>query len=179
MPTSNGQITARDIRQKAVKSLHIVDANIITSKIADLAVTFPDKIDDPFYVAVGESALFHNAALTTTFTEQASMSFSIPAWVDQIFVFAISTAQITNTSGADQQIVVSTGFEGTTDEFNVGARQNHTVPDNDVGSVAHVQTFDAVGVAGSTFSVEVIAKVSPSTNSSNNGEVNAFLVGTR
>ena len=179
MPTSNGLITARDIRQKAVKSLHIVDANVTTSKIADLAVTFPDKIDDPFYVAVGESALFHNAALTTTFTEQAALSFAIPAWVNQIFVFAISTAQITNTSGSDQQIRVSTGFGGTSNDSNVGDRQTHTVPNNDVGSVAHVQTFATTGVAGSTFTVEVLARVDPSTNSINNGEFNAFLLGTR
>ncbi len=178
MPTSNGQVTSRDIRKKAVKSLHIVDANIVTSKIADLAVTFPDKIDDPFYVAVGESARFHNVALTTTLTEQASMSFAIPAWVNQIFIFAISTAQMTNTSGSDQQIVVSTGFEGTS-TADRGFRQNQTVPNNDVGSVTHVQTFATVGVAGSTFTVEVLALCSPSTNSSNNGEVNAFLLGTR
>ena len=178
MPTSNGQVSSRDIRQAAVKSLHIGDDNVTTPKIADLAVTFPDKIDDPFYTAVGESARFHNVALTTTLTEQAVLSFVIPAWVNQIFIFAISTAQMTNSSGGDQQIVVSTGFEGTSSEDR-GQRQNQTVPDNDVGSVVHVQTFATAGVAGSTVTVEVLALVSPGTNSSNNGEVNAILVGTR
>ena len=176
MPTSNGQITARDIRQKAVKSLHILDANVTTPKIADLAVTFPDKIDDPFYVAVGASARFHNVALTSTVAEYASLAFAIPAWVDQIFILAISTAQITNSSGGQQDLVILTGFEGVGPPDDA---QQTAVLDGDVGSITHVQTFATGGVAGSTFTVEIWAKVTTSTNSSNNGEVNAFLVGTR
>ena len=178
MPTSNGQVTSRDIRQAAVKTLHIDDDSVTAPKILDLAVTFPDKIDDPFYMAIGESARFHNVALTTTLTQQAVLSFSVPAWVNQVFLFSVSTAQMTNSSGGDQQIVVATGFEGAPSESR-SLRQNQTVPDNDVGSVAHVQTFATAGVAGATVTVEIHALVSPGTNSSNNGEVNAILIGTR
>lgn len=175
MPTSNGQVTSRDLRQRSVKTLHIVDDNVTTPKIADLAVTFPDKIDDPIFSAVGESARFHNVSFTTTLTEWAALAFDLPAWVNQIFVFAVATGQMTNSSGGQQDLVIATGFEGV-EPFD---EQQTAVLDGDVGSITHVQTFATPGVAGATVTVEIWAKVTNSTNSSNNGEVNAILVGTR
>lgn len=175
MPTSNGQVTARDIRQSSIKTLHIVDEAVATAKIPDLAVTFPDKIDDPFWVAVAESDLFHNVSLDTTPTVHATASFDVPAWVDQIFVFSAASAQMSNSSGGDQGLVVHTSYAG---GERRGAEQQD-IPNGDTGSVIHIQTFADTGVAGSTFTVELHVEVSTGTNSSNNGEINAIAIGTR
>ena len=172
---SNGQVTGRDLRQGSVRTVHVVDDAITTPKIPDLAVTFPDKIDDPFWVAVAESDLFHNVTLTTDNTLQSSATVEVPAWVDQVFVFAVGKAQMFNSSGGDQQIVIHLAFDG---GEPTGAEQQ-TIPNGDTGSITQVQTFSTVGVAGSTFAVDIYAEVSTGTNSANNGEVNAILVGTR
>ena len=175
MPTSNGQVTSRDIRQQAIKTLHILDDAVATAKIPNLAVTFPDKIDDPIWATTAISESYTNASLTTTPQEIGSLSVAVPAWVDQVAVFALADIQIGAGSTSPQGIVLSTRI----DDSNNGANQ-HDVTTGTTINLSHPQSANLVGVAGSTFTVNIYAWTSTGTNSSsNNGRVHVVAVGTR
>ena len=174
MPTSNGQVTGRDIRQKAIKQSHVFPAAIDTTELAGLAVTV-DKTDDPQFVGVGESDRFHDVSLTTTLTERASFTVTIPSWVGQIFVLAIGGAQFTNSSGSTQSIIAEVTINGDP-SITTGTQQG--IPTGITASVTDVAVA-AVATPGSTVTIGVNVKVSPGTNSSNNGEVHAIVTGTR
>lgn len=94
--TSNGQITSRDIRQDAVKTLHIVDNNIVTESLADLAVTVAKNntvID--WDVNIGKA---HNVSITTSWVAHASTTVSVPSWATEMALSTFSLLQATITS---------------------------------------------------------------------------------
>ena len=175
MPTSNGQITSRDIRQKAVKSLHIVDANVTTAKIADLAVTFPDKIDDPIYVAAFETAPNLGTTLnTSTFTEVLTDTVDVPAWVDAVSVLAIGMGTVSNTTGSDFQVDVAVLVDGS---FNGLLRVE--VPLGGRSLVSHIENANLTGVAGSSVTVSMEMRLVTGTNSTQVSSVWGMVVGQR
>ncbi len=175
MPTSNGQITARDIRQKAVKSLHIVDANVTTSKIADLAVTFPDKLDAPIYTASFETVPNLGTTLnTSTFTEVLSDTVDVPAWVDAVAVLAIGMGTVSNTTGTDFQVDVAVLVDG-----NSNGLLRIEVPLGGRSLVSHIDNANIVGVAGSSFTVSMEMKLVTGTNSTQVSAVWGMVVGQR
>ncbi len=126
---------------------------------------------------VGESARFHNVTLNTTLTNLASLSVDIPTFVGRIFVFAIASAQMTNTSGGAVDLIVAAQINGV-EPAGSADRQQGQVVDNSTGSLAHNFTT-ALSSPGSTVTVEVWSRVSSGTNTSNNGEVNAVVLGER
>jgi len=172
MPTSNGQIGSREIRQKAIKTSHVFPAAIDTTELADLAATI-DKVAAPSFVFTGESEPFINPTLTTTQTEQASMDVTIPSWVGIIHVFGVANVQMSNSSGGDQQLQVSCRVNDEDD----GARAMTTV-DGDVASLDHFESV-SISTPGSTVQISVYAWVSTGTNAANNGTVWAIVLGER
>ncbi len=176
MPTSNGQVGSRDIRQSAIKQSHVFPAAIGTTELEDLSATI-SKVASPSFVFVGESARFHNVTLTTTNTNLSSLSVDIPTFVGRIFVMAIASAQITNTSGGAVDLIVSATVNGI-EALGSADRQQGQVVDNSTGSLSHVFTT-AMSAPGSTVTAEVWARVSSGTNTSNNGEINVVVLGER
>ena len=172
MPTSNGQVTSRDIRQNAVKQLHVSPAAIDTTELADLAASI-GKVADPTFVFAGESEPFINPTLTTAQTEQASLDVTIPSWVGLIHVFGVANVQMTNSSGGDQQLNVSCRVNDEDD----GAR-NETTINGDTNSLDHFESV-SISTPGSTVQISVYAWVSTGTNAANNGTVWAIVLGER
>ena len=172
MPTSNGQVGSRDIRQKAVKRSHVFPAAIDTPELADMAATV-DKVENPIFVFAGESEPFTNPTLTTTHTEQTSLDVTIPSWVGVIHVFGVANVQMANSSGGDQSLNVSCRVNDEDD----GARSMTTL-NGDTGSLDH---FEAVSISapGSTVQISVYAWVQSGTNAANNGGVWAIVLGER
>ena len=172
MPTSNGQVGSRDIRQKAIKTSHVFPAAIDTTELADLAASV-DKVEDPIFVLAGESEPFINPTLTTTHTEQASMDVTIPSWVGLIHVFGVANVQMANSSGGDQNLNVSCRVNDEDD----GARSMTTL-NGDTGSLDHFESV-SISTPGSTVQISVYAWVQSGTNAANNGTVWAIVLGER
>jgi hypothetical protein len=174
MPTSNGQIGRYDIRRGAVDSTKIMDEAVTTAKIPDLAVTFPDKIDDPIWSSTFYSVAFHNASLTTTETTHGTATFDAPAWVDEVSVFAVATVQMTNSSGGSQTLIFDLDIA-----TPAGGGLNLTVPDSSTLSGSLAQVASLIGVAGSTVTVSLQTWLNTGTNSANFGIIGGIVVGTR
>ena len=172
MPTSNGQVGRYDIRQQAITEPALRDAIISTAKLQTLAVTI-EKTDDPVFSYAVESEPFHNPTLTTTPTLQTSVSVALPTWVGQVSVFAVANVQMSNSSGANKNVIVEARING---EYS-GGRQM-TVADGTTGSLDHFTVFD-VAAPGSTVTAEVWVWVNSGTNSANNGACWTFVLGTR
>lgn len=173
MPTSNGLITSRDIRQDAVKTVHILDDAIVTSKIPDLAVTFPDKIDDPTWVRAFFGVVFQNTTLTTS-VQTYSIVVDVPAWVDALSVLAIGALQMTNTSGSTVELIADVDIE----TASAGA-WTVSIPNNSVGQLRPLSVTNVIGVAGSSITVSVDVRLSSGTNASNFGSVYGIAIGRR
>ena len=122
MPVSNGQVSRYDIRRDAVHTEHIIDEAIATAKIPDLAVTFPDKIDDPIWTEVQFFDAESGATLTTTPQITASVDISVPAWVDRVSIFAIGEQQVSNTSGSTINARARLELDG--DKLNGGQQRD-------------------------------------------------------
>jgi len=174
MPTSNGQVGRYDIRREAVHTDHIVDEAVVTAKIPDLAVTFPDKIDDPVWSTTFQGRAFTNESLDTTFQTFTDITFDVPSWVDNVSVFAMGRFQITNTSGSDYTVYPGIEIEG---EVRGGVSQ--FVPNNSTQSMMMSRVDDLIGVAGSTLAVTMEVALSAGSNSANFGIINGIVVGTR
>ncbi len=172
MPTSNGQVTARDIRQQAVRTLHLTDLNVTEPKLADLSVTV-DKAAAPSFVFAGESPGFHNAALTTTAQELDSLTVNVPSWVGVIHVFGVANSQFTNSSGGNQQLNVSCRVNDEDD----GARSS-SVANGFVLSHDHHEAV-SISIPGSTVQISNYTWMGSGTNSSNNGHVYVVVLGER
>ncbi len=172
MPISNGQITSRDIRQKSIKTLHVVDEQITTPKLAALSVSI-EKVADPIFVFAGESEPFIDVSLTTTFQEWTSLTATIPSWVGLIHVFGVANCQITNSSGGDQSVNTSCRVNDEDD----GARTRDII-NGDLGGVDHYEAV-SISTPGSTVQISVYARVSSGTNSDNSGAVWAIVLGER
>lgn len=172
LPTSNGQISARDIRQKAIKTNHVVDSAVTTAKIADVAVTV-EKTDEPVYVTTIVVPQIADVALTTTETEFMSATVDIPSWVGTISLDVISTLRIRNTSGGAQGFQIwlyANGVfmaSGQTDAVNNGFMT--------------LTTPGMVDISTPGASVEVTAnfKVVSGTNSDNVGTLRVQALGVR
>lgn len=172
MPTSNGQITGRMIRQRAIAEENLADASVATAKLADTAVTVA-KTDEPVWVVAVEAEPFINPTLTTDWQELAWVDITIPSWVGQVTVFAIANVQVSNTSGSTVNVSVSCRIDDNDDGARTGS-----VANNETLSIDHVEAF-SLAAPGSTVQASVYARVNSGTNSSNNGTVWAIVIGTR
>jgi hypothetical protein len=174
MPVSNGQVGRYDIRREAVHSDHIIDDAVITAKIPDLAVTFPDKIDDPTWTLAWETEPWDGATIDTTQTEHTSATIDVPAWVDAVSILAIATLQASNVSGSTQNFTVYLQIDGSAQ----GGR-TITVPNNSTGAVDDVEVRNLVGVAGSSFDIGVFAFSNGGSHTFNFGRAWGIAVGGR
>lgn len=174
MPTSNGLVTSRDIRQGSVKTLHILDEAVTTPKIPDLAVTFPDKIDDPIWVSGFFEILFSNITLVATVEQQFETTIDVPAWVDSVTIFASGTFGVVNDSGGRVTMTAWILIDG-----DRVAAANATAEDTEWQLVTQSYGADLVGVAGSSVSVglEVVTQSNDST--SNRGRISGIVIGRR
>ena len=172
MPTSNGQVGSRDIRQKAIKNSHVFPAAIDTAELADMSATV-NKVEDPTFVFAGESEPFSDASLTTTFQELTSIDVTIPSWVGLIHVFGIANALMNNSSGGNQGLNVSCRVN---DEDDGSRRQD--VVTGTVGTVHHVEAV-SISTPGSTVQISAYVSLTTGTNSGNNGAVWVVVLGER
>jgi len=108
MPISNGQVTARDIRQKAVKTLHLVDDNVTTAKLDDDAVTVAKSIAVSSYAEDFDAA--GNATIDTTETQHLTVDTDVPAWAT-IGLFFIDTSIQVTVGGSDLTIYFRTQLD--------------------------------------------------------------------
>lgn len=172
MPTSNGQITSRDLRKGLLASSHFPsDPLVETGFIQDLAVTFPDKIDDPIWVTTFGTFTASNETITTTRTTFVSEVVDVPAWVDQVSVFLFGALQASTSS--TQLLNIATIVDGVGGGGTSHEAQSQTQITFDV-TVANL-----AGVAGSSITVELEAFVSSGTNASNQMYLYGFVVGQR
>lgn len=164
MPTSNGQITSRDIRQKAVKTLHIVDENVVEDKIADLAVTTA-KIED--YVDLASSQDYvGGVGLTTSWQNTATATIDVPAWADQLTIYGTYFTRII--AGSDQELYLAVQIDNANTPTGLGA--GGAADSGERETVYHPFSTQLSGVAGSTVSVYGFSRVSTgSTTADLNG----------
>lgn len=174
MPTSNGLVTSRDIRQNSVKSIHILDEAVTTAKIPDLAITYPDKIDVPTWTYVFESEPGIDVSLSSTETEYASAVIDIPAWVNQVSVLATGIVAINNSSGGDLNVYASVRIDGSDD-----GNFRSTVINGDIGQVIHMEEGSLFGVAGSSITISLYSFLDSGTNAVNKGAIWGMAVGGR
>ena len=175
MPTSNGQITSRDLRKEIIKTPHIRDEQVTTGKIPDLAITFPDKIDDPIWVDVAYDIALLNESLTTTPQTFDGPTLTVPAWVDNISVLFIGTFQMTNSSGGNQNAIMDVDLDGS----EAGGGVTFTLANNATNNFTLSQVASLNGVSGSTVTSKMDAWLSTGTNSSNFGVMSIIGIGTR
>ena len=173
-PVSNGQVGRYDIRRGAVVETTIRDNAVATAKIPDLAVTFPDKIDDPFWNHAEYKTLAHNSTVTTTLGSLGALSFDVPAWVDSVTVFAVGNFQVSNSSGG-----TISAFARIEILDDVPGVYTTTVPNNQTAIIPIHRAASFVGVAGSTLEVDLSASVSTGSNSTNFGTLQISVIGTR
>lgn len=174
MPVSNGQVGRYDLRREAVHSDHIVEEAVTTGKIPDLAVTFPDKIDDPFWNYSTSQRLFTNETVTTTPTSFGLLPIEVPTWVDTVTVFALGTFQISNTSGGTINAQAAAEIE----EDAQGA-SSASVANNETVHLSVHRVRSLVGVAGSTINCSLEVSVNSGTNTSNIGNMSVVVIGAR
>lgn len=174
MPTSNGQVGSRDIRQAAIKTVHIVDEAVTTPKIPDLAVTFPDKLDDPIWSTGFYESLWSNETLVDGVFSSWTTTLDVPAWIDSVTVIAIATAGIVNTSGSDNLLSISILIDG--NRRSVG---NHEAINNQSQIATIAYGADLSGVAGSSVSVGIEVLVQGANSTSNAGRISGVLIGRR
>ena len=172
MPTSNGQVGSRDIRQNAVRQLHVFPAAIDTAELADLAASI-DKVEDPIFVFAGEGNGFRNVTVNTTFTELDSLTVTIPSFVGIIHVFAIAYFQLSNSSGSKTLMAVSCRVN---DEDDGG--HSHDVSNNETAVMTHTEAV-SISTPGSTVKISNYPQIGAGTNTSNQGRTYAIVLGER
>lgn len=160
------------IRQGTISANNLAAASVETAKLAAQAVTI-EKTDEPVWSYAVESNPFFDVSLTTTPQECTSVDIAVPSWVGNLTVFAIANAQMRNTSGGDQGLVVSCRINDNDDGGRLTTAANNTTV-----SLHHVEAF-SVAAPGSTIQASVYAWVASSTNSDNSGAVWAICLGTR
>ena len=173
IPTGRG-FKPFELTKGVVEEQHIKDEAVATAKIPDLAVTFPDKIDNPIWVTAFGTFTASNVSITTTETTQISETVDVPAWVDQVSVFLVGILQLTNTSGSNYDAIFATFADGV---GGGGIQQNF--PNNENTSMVDATVANLAGVAGSSITVEATSRLSSGTNSSNQHYVYGFAVGLR
>lgn len=173
-PTSNGQFTARDIRKQSIDTLHLRPGAVVTDTIEDLAVTFPDKLDDPTWSTTFGGLLFHNETVTTTPTSFGTLLVDVPAWVNAVSVFAHGYFQLSNTSGST--VLMSAGVE-IAGEVEGGNSQS--CANNETEVMNFFRVANLIGLAGSSFFVDAEVSISSGTNASNHASIAGIVVGHR
>lgn len=179
MPTSNGQVTSRDLRTKAVRQSHVFPAAIGTTELAALAVTV-DKLDDPIFVTAPADDVgvgTNLGALLPVGTAINTITVTIPSWVGQLSVFIFIRLQITNTSGGGTNAAVAIGVNDNV--FEGGSRA--TVDDTEVGLITLAQSVDLAS-PGSTITIDGFGGsglLGGSTPNSYGSRLNAIVIGTR
>lgn len=181
MPVSNGQITARDIRQKAVKTHHLVDDAVATAKIQDVAVTV-EKLDDPPWVQTFTASPVAGVNLTNILGGVAlcDLTFDIPAWVGTVSLHASARLQVENASGAAQTYWVTVGINGEASaSMGTSNWSKHTASNN--GDVVSIQRHRVVTVSspGATVAFESYGLALPTGASGTFAELSVFAIGTR
>lgn len=122
-----------------------------------------------------DSEGFADLSLTTSFMTGASIDFTIPAWVNTVYVLAMAALQITNGSGGVQGALPLIRVEGTI----IGIAPIQDVANGEIGaSTAHGVTSLARPGDG-VVTVEFRAKVTVGTNNSNDSRLSVFLLGLR
>lgn len=96
-PTSNGQITGRDIRQASIRTLHLLDKNVTEPKLADLAVTI-DKSEVVVDFASAQD-FAQNVTLDTTLRNQVTAVLDVPSWAGLATVTGLLSLQVSGTVG--------------------------------------------------------------------------------
>ena len=175
MPDIHGNITAGDLAQGLVQGYHLRDEAVSTAKIPDLAVTFPDKIDDPIWVDVAYDLAMLNESLTTSVQTFDGPTLTIPAWVDQITVVVTGTFQMTNSSGGNQNAIMDVDVGGA----ESGGAVTFTIVNNATNNFSLTQVASLTGVAGSTLTTHMDAWLSTGTNSANFAVMSVLGIGTR
>ncbi len=162
MPTSNGQVTSRDIRQKTIKSLHIVDENVTTAKLTDLAVTL-EKNNEQVDWERADEGISQNVTINTTWAIHSSVDIDIPAWTTIMALSTTGDLQATITSDTtfnyfvsiDQPLIEPSG-SFTHELAMTGTRHLH-----------QTNYWESTVTPGSTITVEFWIRTSSGSNSSN------------
>lgn len=153
MSITDGDIAERlDLRPNSIKTVHVRDDAIATAKIPDLAVTFPDKIDNPSLATAFEAA---GSLLVTTTPTAFSTTIDVPAWADSAAVFAIAQLQVSNTTGAGFNAQVRCSVDGNP----ASGALSTTIQNNTTGSAIDFQRINLIGVAGSTITVSATCSI--------------------
>lgn len=171
---SEGQIpvSGLDIRQTTVKTQHLVDLQVTTPKIADVAVTI-EKTDEPVWVRDVFTQGITNSALTTTLADIITETFDIPAWVGRVSVAAHARIQPRNTSGGVQGYALQVAFNGS----GIGAATGD-VPNGSIGEVTNPTAF-TMTTPGATLEVTCRARTTTGTNSENVTVMIVSMIGIR
>jgi len=98
----------------------------------------------------------------------------VPAWVDVVSVFADPTFQLTNTSGSDILMSLSTFIDGGRFGFT-----SHEAVNNQTQSLTLSYGADLTGVAGSSVTVGMRVLIQGASNSDNHGILSGLMIGRR
>ncbi len=161
MPTSNGQVTARDIREKAVKTFHIVDDNVTTSKLTDLAVTV-DK-NNTMIDFDAETSSVSNVTINTTETQHLTVDVTVPAWSTLALWVVDASLQVTTVGALELRYRIVIGDDGNP----TGAGFAQTVPASSTQSIHPQESIKQSVTPSSTVTVGLWAWVDSSSNASN------------
>lgn len=162
MPTSNGLVTARDIRQKAVKTLHIVDENVTTDKLIDLAVT--DVKNETLIDFDAETVFGSNVTINTTETQHLEVDVTVPSWASLALFVVDASIQIT-TGGSALTLFYRTPVGDSGEPTGTGFTR--TLAANQTDSLHPQESTKTSVTPGSTVSVGLWAWVSSGSNTSN------------
>lgn len=167
-------ISGLDIRQRTIKTPHIVDLSVTTPKIADVAVTIA-KTDEPVWISTAQSFSVADRALTTTWTEFVTLDITIPTWVGLATFFATARLQATNSSGGVQGFQ---SFIAYNDDLSSGATAQADVQNGGTGEVIAISSR-SISTPGSTVQVSIYARAASGTNNANFMQLEVTASGVR
>ena len=174
MPDVHGNITAGDLAQGLVQDYHLRDDAVTTPKIAAQAVTVTEQSDPVFVAVVEDEDGLADTPLDGTPQPVASVSITVPSWVDTLYVLAFAVTQMTNTSGGDNLLLVSARIGGLDDGLFA-----QEIPSPSTGQCFHIEER-TITAPGSTVEVANYAWLAGNkTNGSNQNAVWAIALGTR
>lgn len=120
---------------------------------------------------VGEQPGTGNQSLTTTFLKYATLTFTVPPWVETARVLCWGYGQMSNSSGGAQTLLVSARVNDVDD----GAATQSIV--NGTGGMCLHIDEQTVATPGPTLTCSVWMRVGVGTNSANQGSVWGLLIG--
>lgn len=168
MPTSNGQVTSRDLRQGSVRTLHVVDENVTEPKLAAQAVTI-DKLSDAVSFARVSAAINSEGTLTTTPTEFVVVTIDVPAWAGEALIKAEGRVQV-STGATARTLVYRLALNDPDPAIDIGS--NQTLPANSITNKVITDTW-SITTPGSTITVGFWSHLSSGSESSFNQRVQA------